>query len=90
MTPKALRPYVIKITGPLIRVVGDRFQWQVKSAILGTLTALLKRVGSVLRPFVPQLQTTFVKALRSKLVTHLRRRTRHTIRHPTHSPQGVA
>jgi hypothetical protein len=30
----ALRPYLIKTTGPLIRVVGDRFPSNVKRAIL--------------------------------------------------------
>ena len=34
---EALKPFVITITGPLIRIVGDRFEWQVKAAILHTL-----------------------------------------------------
>ena len=32
-----LKPFVIQMTGPLIRVIGDRFTWQVKAAILNTL-----------------------------------------------------
>ncbi len=59
----SLKPYVIKITGPLIRIVGDRFHEGIKSAILNTLTIILKKSGILLKPFVPQLQTTFVKAL---------------------------
>ena len=27
----ALKPFVIQITGPLIRVVGDKFPWQVRA-----------------------------------------------------------
>ena len=60
-SPKALAPMVIKMTGPLIRVVGDRFPPHVKAAILHTLGLLLMRNGRFLRTFVPQLQTTFVK-----------------------------
>ena len=29
-TPAALKPFLIKITGPLIRLVGDKFPWQVR------------------------------------------------------------
>ena len=119
-SPALLKPYLIKTTGPLIRVVGDRFPSAVKvgewvaaavgiysnicmtyfpvlpstqsltsiyqpvvssiddlplppssfllpsrsqASILTTLTTLLDRGGSGLKAFVPQLQTTFVKAL---------------------------
>ena len=62
-TTKFLLPFLIKITGPLIRIVGDRFPPGVKAAILHTLGLLLSKGGTSLKPFVPQLQTTFVKAL---------------------------
>ncbi|XP_068094819.1 stalled ribosome sensor GCN1 [Hyperolius riggenbachi] len=60
---QALQPSVIGITGPLIRILGDRFSWSVKVALLETLSLLLAKVGIALKPFLPQLQTTFTKAL---------------------------
>uniref|UniRef100_A0AAX7TIT7 TOG domain-containing protein n=1 Tax=Astatotilapia calliptera TaxID=8154 RepID=A0AAX7TIT7_ASTCA len=61
-SPEALRPSVVNITGPLIRILGDRFAWTVKTALLETLTLLLF-LSEALKPFLPQLQTTFLKAL---------------------------
>lgn len=58
-----LKPFVVQITGPLIRIIGDRFPWQIKFAILSTLGLLIEKAGDGLKAFVPQLQTTFLKCL---------------------------
>ena len=76
--PIMLKPFLIKTTGPLIRVAGDRFPSSVKAAILRTLSVLLEKDVTSLKAFAPQLQTTFVKSLgdptkqvRSRAVTGL-------------------
>ncbi|KNZ52619.1 hypothetical protein VP01_34g8 [Puccinia sorghi] len=58
-----VKPYVTQITGPLIRIMGDRFPAPVKSAILETLGILLMRIPQYVKPFFPQLQRTFMKSL---------------------------
>lgn len=54
---------MIKLTGPLLRIVGDRNPSSVKIAIIQTLGLILTKGGPSLRAFVPQFQTTFSKAL---------------------------
>merc|ERR1719450_937654 len=61
-SPESLETSVIHITGPLIRVLGDRFAPSVKCAILDTIGLLLEKTGVKLKPFLPQLQTTFLKS----------------------------
>jgi hypothetical protein len=56
-------PMIVKMTGPLLRIVGDRNPSNVKVGILKTLGLILVKGGPALRAFVPQFQTTFVKAL---------------------------
>lgn len=60
---KSLAPFVIKLTGPLIRSLSGRVPWQVKAAILKALLGLIKNGSVVMRSFVPQLQSSFVKSL---------------------------
>lgn len=59
----SLKPALAQVTGPLIRILGDRYPWQVKLAILSSIQVLLSKAGLFLKPFVPQLQTTFLKSL---------------------------
>lgn len=61
-SPEALRPSVINITGPLIRILGDRFAWMVKTALLETLTLLLAKVCSCMHAVlaVPLLCERFI------------------------------
>ncbi|KAF2012274.1 ARM repeat-containing protein [Aaosphaeria arxii CBS 175.79] len=59
---KSLQPFVVQITGPLIRVVSER-SVDVKAAILLTLNNLLQKIPTFLKPFLPQLQRTFAKSL---------------------------
>ncbi|KAG0366840.1 translational activator of GCN4 [Gamsiella multidivaricata] len=68
----ALKPFVTQITGPLIRIVGDRHPGEVKSAILSTLSLLLQKVPAHLKPFLPQLQRTFIKSLTDPTSTTVR------------------
>lgn len=44
-----------------------RFPPATKAAILVTLGQLIRRAGTGLKPFVPQLQTTFVKCLNDQV-----------------------
>jgi len=63
LTPIALKHSVVSISGPLIRIMGDRFGNSVRIAVLDCLALLLEKVGLYLKPFLPQLSTSFMKAL---------------------------
>ena len=74
-TPAAnLRPFATTITGPLIRVVGEKVNSSIKSAILFALNSLLIKIPQFLRPFIPQLQRTFVRSLSDQTNDELRAR----------------
>ena len=62
-TEAAIKPYIIQLTGPLIRVISSQsISPQIKGAILLALTILLEEVPQLVRPFHPQLTRTFVKS----------------------------
>ena len=44
-------------------IIGDRFPWRVKSAILSALHSLIKKCNKNLKAVVPQLQTTLLRSL---------------------------
>lgn len=71
--PESLKPFVTQITGPLIRVVGER-SIDVKTAIIHALNQLLDKIPAFLRPFLPQLQRTFTKCIADPTSDILRNR----------------
>ncbi|KAK8869849.1 hypothetical protein IAR55_000417 [Kwoniella newhampshirensis] len=71
----AIKPYIIQLTGPLIRVIsGQAIAPQIKSAILITLTVLLEEVPQLVKPFHPQLTRTFVKSASDPAASSVRSR----------------
>ncbi|KAG5518493.1 hypothetical protein PMAC_002889 [Pneumocystis sp. 'macacae'] len=70
--PNTLDPFVMQITGPLIRTMGEQYSIQVKLAVLDTLDLLLKKIPLLLKPFLPQLQRTFLKCLSDPISNQLR------------------
>lgn len=74
-TETAIKPYIIQLTGPLIRVIsGQSIAPQIKGAILSTLTVLLEEVPQLVRPFHPQLTRTFVKSASDPAALSVRNR----------------
>ena len=60
----ALKPYLSKIAGSLIRVFGDRISNTLKVNVLEALSMSLGTGGVLLKAFAPQLQTTFLKGMK--------------------------
>ncbi|CAD1812517.1 unnamed protein product [Candida parapsilosis] len=69
-----LRTLATSLTGPLIRVIGEKVASNIKSAILVALNNLLIKIPQFLRPFIPQLQRTFVRSLSDGSNDTLRKR----------------
>ncbi|KCV68100.1 hypothetical protein H696_05352 [Fonticula alba] len=65
--PEAFRTSTLPVAGALIRLLADMSPAaqaeSVRVAVLGTLHVMLKHLGPALRPFIPQLQTTLLRAL---------------------------
>lgn len=58
---QALQPSVVAITGPLIRILGDRFSANVKTAVLETLAILLAKVVTFLNICISHFELNLVK-----------------------------
>lgn len=59
---ESIKPLIVSMIGPLIRACGDRHLPHVKAAILYALSAML-RYSQHCKPFFPQLQRSFQKAV---------------------------
>ncbi|SNX84044.1 related to translation activator GCN1 [Melanopsichium pennsylvanicum] len=59
----AIKPFVTSMIGPLIRLCGDRHPPPVKAAILTSLDTMVRRIAALVRPFYPQLQRSYQKAV---------------------------
>lgn len=64
LTPvTALQPYMLAISGPLLRVLGLRAVQVVKEAIFQTINTFLAKGGAILRQLEAPLRATYLKAL---------------------------
>jgi hypothetical protein len=67
LTPaKSLGALSLKITGALIRMVGDRFPPPIKSALINLLGVLLRKVPVLLKTVLPQLRTSCLRAIQDE------------------------
>jgi len=61
---KYVQMVIVKIAGPLIRVLGDRYLPKVRASVLDALVLLQDMGGRMLKAFVAQMQTSLVKNLK--------------------------
>lgn len=62
-TQQSIKPFVVQLSGIIIRIVGDKYPQVVKSAVLKDLKLILEKCSLMVKPFVPQLQRTLLKAV---------------------------
>lgn len=65
---QAMEASTMRIAGCVIRILSectikDRHPWNVKVGLLETLIMLMKKVGSKMRPFIPQIEQTLKKMM---------------------------
>uniref|UniRef100_A0A914HYH9 TOG domain-containing protein n=1 Tax=Globodera rostochiensis TaxID=31243 RepID=A0A914HYH9_GLORO len=58
-----LKPHVVNMAGPLIRILGERHPVPVKIAALNGLLRLLENAPLLLKAFLPQMQSVLIKIL---------------------------
>ncbi|VEL11704.1 unnamed protein product [Protopolystoma xenopodis] len=59
----AMQRCVVKVIGPMIRLLGERHSNVVRFAVIEALVLLMSKCTMATRPFVTQLQATFAKSL---------------------------
>lgn len=62
-SPEALKPSIMGITGPLLRIVADRISNNIKITISDILSIMIFKAGNLLKPFYPQIQVFFLRSL---------------------------
>lgn len=67
-----IKPHVVNIAGPLIRVLGEKHPSPVKIAAMNALIKLLDKMPLSLKPFLPQMQSVFLKILQDPASQNLR------------------
>ncbi|KAL3096934.1 hypothetical protein niasHS_002650 [Heterodera schachtii] len=67
-----LRPHVVNMAGPLIRILGERHPVPVKVAAVNALLRLLENVPLLLKAFLPQMQSVLLKILQDPSSQNLR------------------
>ncbi|EUB63098.1 Translational activator GCN1 [Echinococcus granulosus] len=60
---EAIQPCVVKVLGPMIRLLGERQPPVVRAAVTESLATLVEKCPTSTRPFSPQLLVTFSKVL---------------------------
>ncbi|VUZ56756.1 unnamed protein product, partial [Hymenolepis diminuta] len=60
---EAIKPCVVKVLGPMIRLLGERQPPIVRAAVTESLATLVEKCPDSTRPFSPQLLATFTKVL---------------------------
>uniref|UniRef100_A0A1I8BXN9 TOG domain-containing protein n=1 Tax=Meloidogyne hapla TaxID=6305 RepID=A0A1I8BXN9_MELHA len=76
-----LKPHVVNVAGPLIRVLGEKQPVPVKIAAINGLNKLLEKMPLLLKTFLPQMQSVFIKIIQDPASTNLRQLAAQGIRH---------
>ena len=58
-----LKPYIMKLIGPIIRILGEKISLEIKEKLLQNTENLIIKVKEDIKGVSPQLQSVFLKAL---------------------------
>ena len=58
-----LKPYIMKLIGPIIRILGEKISLEIKEKLLQNTENLIRKVKEDIKGVSPQLQSVFLKAL---------------------------